>query len=351
MRFSIILTIFSCVIVIIIAAIFIYNLQPPDLPSQIFKENLGGQAQITLDIPEKLGFNEIVEKLSAQGLIRSERAFKIYALITGRAHRFKPGRYFLNPSILAPALTKILAAGPSEISVTIYPGMTLKEIDDRLSSLKIIEPGDLINFNASSLKNDYPWLPLFENNSSSFENNSRSALEGFLLPDTYYFFPATEVDLTIKKILDNFKLRASPFLNQGVNILKTIILASLLEKEIPDNGERRIAAGILEKRLSIGMALQVDATIIYAKCDGRFSGCPALTEEDYKINSAYNTYLSPGLPPTPISNPSLEAIKAAATPLKTDYWYYLSDPETKKTIFSKTLEEHNENRVKYYLDK
>lgn len=343
MRLSTILIISSCFIIGAIAIIFIYNLQPPT-PTD--------NQSVTLDIPEKLGFNEIVEKLSANGLIRSERAFKIYALISGRAHRFKPGRYFFPPtgesSPSASALIKILAAGPTEIPMTIYPGMTLKEIDDRLSSLKIIEPGDLTNFNTFSLKDDYPWLPLFEKNSrEAFENDSRDALEGFLLPDTYYFLPATEIDLTIKKILDNFELKALPFLNNDVNILNTLILASLLEKEIPNNNERKIAAGILKKRLSVGMALQIDATIIYAKCEGRFSGCPALTKEDYKINSAYNTYLEPGLPPAPISNPSLEAIKAAAAPLKTDYWYYLSDPETKKTIFSKTLDEHNKNRVKY----
>ncbi len=334
MRPHLILTIFSCSVIGIIAIIFIYNLQPP-----VFSSN----NQISIEIPQKSSFSEIAEKLNQSELIRSKTAFKIYSLLAGRAHLFKPGKYFFpsanESGLSAPELTKILVAGPKEIPIIIYPGMTLKEIDERLANSGIIQKNELLNFDANSLKNNYPWLP--------FKNNLKNTLEGFLLPDTYYFFPVTGPDLTIQKILDNFELRALPFLNGNVNILKTLTLASLLEKEIPDNNEKRIAAGILEKRLSVGMPLQIDATIIYIKCEGRFLNCPALSKEDYKIDSPYNTYLSKGLPIAPISNPSLETIKAAMKPIKTNYWYYLSDPKTKKTIFSETLDKHNQNRVKY----
>lgn len=330
MRLSVISIIFSVIVIGLIIGIFTRQLQPPShYPNNQTDE-------ISIEIPQKSSFSEIAEKLDQAGLIRSKTAFKIYSLLAGQAHRFKPGKYLISATDAAklstPKLTKILIAGPKEISIIIYPGMTLKEIDERLANSGIIKKNELISFNVDSLKNDYPWLP---------------SLEGFLLPDTYYFFPVTEPDLTIRKILDNFKLKALPFFNGNANMLKTLTLASLLEKEIPDNDEKRIAAGILKKRLSIGMPLQIDATVIYAKCEGRFLNCPALSKEDYKINSPYNTYLSPGLPAAPISNPSLETIKAAMEPLKTDYWYYLSDPETKKTIFSKTLDEHNQNKVKY----
>ncbi|MEE8131657.1 MAG: endolytic transglycosylase MltG [Candidatus Paceibacterota bacterium] len=351
MRLSTISIISSCIIIGIIAAIFIYQLQPPARiatqsvaggPSQSTNQLINQQTKVILDIPQKLSFAEITEKLSQSGLIRSKKVFKIYSLITGRAHRFKPGKYFFPPAgeagLSTPELTKILVAGPAEIPIIIYPGMTLKEIDERLTNSGIIQKNELINFNRDkfdNLKTRYSFL------------EGAKSLEGFLLPDTYYFFPVTEPDLTIQKILGNFKLKALPFFDNNANILKTLILASLLEKEIPDNNERQVAAGILEKRLSVGMALQVDATIVYIKCEGRFSNCPTLLKEDYKIDSPYNTYLEPGLPPTPISNPSLEAIKSAIEPIKTDYWYYLSDPETKRTIFSKTLEEHNKNKVKY----
>lgn len=149
--------------------------------------------------------------------------------------------------------------------------------------------------------------------------------------------------------MDNFKLKVLPFFENNPGLLKTVNLASLLEKEIPDYSERQIAAGILLKRLKAGMPLQVDAALVYIKCGGKFLNCPALKEEDYKIDLPYNTYLYGGLPKGPICNPGLGAIKAVLSPQQSDYWYYLSDPKTKKTIFSKTLDEHNRNRTKYLI--
>jgi UPF0755 protein len=294
------------------------------------------------------GLKEITAHLYSLGLIRSENAFKIYALISGKAGQLKPGRYDLNVNLAVPLIVKVLTAGPQEISVTIVPGATLREIDDKLTALGIIRKGALTNFDFKPLEEKYNFL------------DKALSLEGFLLPDTYYFLPESEIEVVIQKILDNFKQKAlvliSPEnpqseLTNNSDLLELLNLASLLEKEIPFNEEQRLAAGILEKRLKVGMPLQVDATIVYVKCSGRFLNCPPLQEEDYKIKSAYNTYLYPDLPPTPISNPGLDAIKAALSPIKSDYWYYLSDPETKRTIFSKTIDEHNQNRVKYLLNK
>lgn len=291
-----------------------------------------------LQITPGMGFNEITAELKSENLIGSEIIFKIYNLITGKINQLKPGTYILSTDISLIELAKILSAGPAEISVVVIPGMTVKEIDEKLSALSVIEPNVLLNFNVDSLKNDYPWL------------EKTKSLEGFILPDSYQFFLGSDAGLVLQKFLDNFERKALPFLKNSSNLLKTLNLASLLEKEIPDYREREIAAGILLKRLTVGMPLQIDATIIYVKCGGKFLNCPALKEEDYKIDSVYNTYLYGGLPLGPICNPDLEAIKAALYPQKSDYWYYLSDPKTKKTIFSKTLDEHNRNRVKYLLN-
>ncbi|NCO15254.1 hypothetical protein AUJ30_01390 [Candidatus Wolfebacteria bacterium CG1_02_39_135] len=282
-----------------------------------------------------MSFNEIADQLKAENFIRSKIIFEIYSLLTGKANQFKPGRYILTTNISIPKLVKVLTKGPEEISVMIAPGMTLKEIDDKLSLLNIIKPNDLVNLDIHFLKNEYPWL------------GETKILEGFLLPDTYRFFSDSDTNLVIHKFLDNFEIKALPFFKGSDNILDKLILASLLEKEIPDYEEKKIAAGILFKRLKTGIPLQVDASLVYAKCSGRFFGCPPLTEADYKIDSSYNTYLYPGLTETPIANPGLESIKSVLNPEKTDYWYYLSDPKTKKTVFSKTLDEHNKNRAKY----
>lgn len=288
-----------------------------------------------VEIKKGMGFNEVTEELKKKNFIQSEIIFKIYSLISGQARQFKVGRYILPANISIPRLVGVLTDGPSEVSITIVPGMTVREIDERLSALAIIEPNSLINFNIHSLRGDYFWI------------ERTSSLEGFLLPDTYNFLPGSESDLVVRKILDNFEAKALPLFEKNVNLLETIQLASLLEKEIPDYEEARLAAGILIKRLIVGIPLQVDAALIYSKCSGKFFDCPALQKADYKTDSPYNTYLYAGLPPTPISNPGLKAIKAALSPKNSDYWYYLSDPQTKKTIFSKTLDEHNKNRTKY----
>jgi len=173
------------------------------------------------------------------------------------------------------------------------------------------------------------------------------------MPDTYDFFAGADINSVVEVFLDNFQKKAEAagggllFSGKQGSILKIIILASILEKEVPDDSERRLVAGILNKRLSAGMPLQTDAVLVYENCGGRFLGCEKLERADYKTDSAYNVYTNRGLPPGPISNPTASAINSALNPEKSDYWYYLSNPRTKQTIFSATLDEHNENRAKY----
>ncbi|MEK7553248.1 MAG: endolytic transglycosylase MltG [Patescibacteria group bacterium] len=325
---------------------------------------------IIINIAKGAGFSEITDELYAAGLIRSKIVFKIYTLLNASAHRLQNGRYKFNSPVSIPELVNILKIGPRDVSVLIFPGMTFKEIDDKLLQENIIKAGDLINYgNFEELKNHYDFL------------SEAISLEGFLLPDTYNFRQDSDIDSVIGKFLDNFKNKAmaiingdlaesdgfrniwqigfvlakSQSLNGGVDkknsgVLRFITIASYLEKEVPNNDDRRIVAGIIEKRLKIGMPIQIDATILYNKCFGRFSGCPLLVKSDFKKDSPYNTYTRLGLTPTPIANPSLDAIKAAIEKKDSGYWFYLSDPKTKKTIFSENLEKHNINRAKYLLN-
>ncbi len=302
---------------------FIYELRP-----------VYGISKTEFKIAQGMGIREIAANLYSQNLIHSKTAFEIYGILTAKSRSLKPGEYILNGSISASDLIKIFSGGPEEISVIIRPGMTLKEIDNLLYSDGIIPENGLENYNLTNLKTEFSFL----------ENNN---LEGFLFPDTYKFFPASDPGDILKKLLKNFQQKAYPDLSQSKNPYQTLILASILEKEIIDPNEQKIAAGILEKRLKINMPLQVDSSVIYAVCRGKYSNCPPLSSSDYQTNSPFNTYKFKGLPPAPISNPGLQAIIAAANPQKSDYLYYLSDPKTKKTIFSRTLEEQNKNRVNY----
>ncbi len=302
-------------------SVFLYILGP----------NYGNQYPVEIDIKKGMGLGEIADILDEKKIIYSGSVFKIYGALTFKSYNLKPGKYVFEKPVSVRELFKIFINGPKEISVVIFPGATIKEVDERLSALGIIEKNSLLK-----QKNPY---------------QENLPLEGFLLPDTYYFLEGAGAEEAVEKIIDNFKDKALTMFDGKSKILRTLIMASLLEKEVPDYNDKRIVAGILEKRLASGIPFQVDATVVYVKCEGRFLNCPRIKKEDYKIDSPHNTYLYKGLPPTPISNPGIDSIKAALNPLDTDYWYYLSDPKTKKTIFSKNFNEHDFNRAKYLLNK
>jgi len=223
-----------------------------------------------------------------------------------------------------------------EIRFVIFEGQTVKEINKSLKEYNVLKEGD------------------------SFLNVDQN-LEGYLFPDTYYFYKNSSSAVILEKIFKNFYKKADPILSQdGENYDRNLIIASLIEKEVPSSDERRIVAGIILKRLEVGMPLQVDATLCYIKSyayslgqkadsgvDSEIESCYPITKKDKEVDSLYNTYLYKGIPPKPISNPGEDAIRAVFEAKSSPYWYYLSDPVTKKTIFSKTLEEHNINRRRY----
>jgi len=286
--------------------------------------------------------NQVAETLKTTGLIKSKFLFEFYGLLTGSAFLLQPGLHYISSAQSASEILDKLSSKPNEVSFTVLPGLTLKEVEERLVALKVISKGELVNFNPALLKKNYPFLA------------DAISLEGFIMPDTYNFFVNSDINKVVKIFLDNFQTKTKDLKDskgltflERKDILEKLVVASLLEKEIPDIIERKIAAGIIEKRLENNIPLQVDATIFYFKCEGKFLGCTNVVRDDYKQPSPFNTYLNKGLPPGPISNPSVGAIEAAINPVHSDYWYYLSDPKTKRTIFSATFEEHNKNRYKY----
>jgi UPF0755 protein len=171
-------------------------------------------------------------------------------------------------------------------------------------------------------------------------------IEGYLFPDTYEFFLDSTAAVVQQKFQDNFYAHLETIGTDipEDNLKKIIIVASLIEKEVRGLGEKRIVSGIFWKRLENGMPLQVDATICYIK---KTEPCLPISASDKEIDSQYNTYLYGGLPPGPICNPGADSILAAAQPVASPYWYYLSSDGGGETIFSKTLDEHRQNIIKY----
>jgi len=300
--------------------------------------NFEGEREFVITKGENV--NQISQNLYEQGLIKSKFAFKAYLYLRRLQGSVQAGTYILTPMDIID-LTKILIAGKvdNEISLRFIEGWTLDDIAEYLVKQKIINNKNdfLNNAQIDNFRSSYPFL----------EKSNSNSLEGFIFPDTYRVFKNASVKDIIIKTLDNFNKKLTPALKteikaRGKSLYDVLIMASILEKEVPNDDDRRLVAGILWKRLKAKMPLQVDSTLNYVTKGKN----PSLTKEELKIDSPYNTYKYRGLPPTPICNPGESAIRAAIYPKNSEYWYYLSTKDG-KTIFSKTLEEHNRAVEKY----
>ncbi len=326
--------------IIFYLAIFYYQLKP--LPAEAGLQN----QTVQFIVQKGDSFKEIAERLEEQGLIRSSKSFKVYLLIHGWANKLQPGVYQIAYGSDASTIAKTLVAGmPAEKTIIIPEGYTLLDIEKKLKKEEILGDGEsLLTLKISDFQKDYDFLK---------DAPPTATLEGFLFPDTYRFKINSPATLIAKRMLDNFQKILTPEIqtalqNTSLNFYQIITLASLIEGEIPVEEDRPVVSGILLKRLESQMPLQVDVTIVYIKCNIlQVENCRQLSSADFKIDSPYNTYQNLGLPPGPVNNPGQSAIKAALNPLENPYWYYLSDPKTGKTIFSKTLKEHNAARAQY----
>ncbi|MFH1461082.1 MAG: endolytic transglycosylase MltG [Patescibacteria group bacterium] len=269
------------------------------------------------------GLREIANNLDEAQLIRNKTLFVAYALYKGWAAQLKAGDYALSPNLTIGQIVRKIVAGEvisQDITITIPEGFTLKQIDARLAEAGLIESGQLL---------------------------AKPELEGYLFPDTYQFNRKADLDEMIVEMRDNFDRKLDQELvveirRQGKTIRQIVIMASLLEKEVPLYSDMRIVSGIFWKRIENDYPLQSCATIAYILGINKW----IYSTEDTEIDSLYNTYQNAGLPPGPICNPGLLAIKAAIYPVDTDYYFFLSTPDG-QTIFSRTFKEHQANKEKY----
>lgn len=297
-------------------------------------------------VEEKKGFLEISNMLEEKGVVKNSAIFKIYVLLSGKAGLLRSGVYDFFGKYSVVSLVNRLTRGPEDVAVVIPEGFTVYEIDRRFAELNLIPSGSLVELSQKpeEFSEKFVFLP----------KDNIVSLEGFLFPDTYRLSQDTNAGGIIEKMLSNFEEKVYKKIPQEIassprSLADLIKLASIIEKEVPGETDRKIVSGILWKRLESDMLLQVDVSVVYAwktlnpewKPQGH-----SLTLTDLKIKSLYNTYLYKGLPQGPISNPGWEAISAVINPENTDFWYYLSTKDG-ETIFSRTLEEHNSAVQKY----
>lgn len=329
---------FVLVGVILIAGILPYEIY---LPHAAF-----GNAK-SVEIVNGLGSRAIGSLLKKEGVIRSKWAFVAYVSLRGEASSLKPGTYVFTPLPIT-EIAKILIQGtPNERAITIPEGWSIKDISKYLKKEGFADLAQLENTAIVHADTPAGHSPIFQDKPTDHN------FEGYLFPDTYRIFKTASTQEIIVKMLENFDKKFSQELReetgrQHKKIFEIVTMASLIEKEVISDEDRALVSGILWKRIAIGIPLQVDATLIYVKqIAGAGTGISTkVSLADTKIKSPYNTYTHRGLPPGPIASPGLSAISAALYPKESPYLYYLSTPQG-KTIFSKTLEEHNQAKNKY----
>ena len=255
----------------------------------------------------------VASALVAAGYMRSKIVFDVIVEALGGGHHIVPGEYHFpsGESTFGIALQVVRGKyGIEQIKVTVPEGENVTQIAALLAD-KI--PGfDATTFIADAAPD-----------------------EGYLFPQTYFFYPDTTPAQAVAAMRAMFDTETAgiftPDALNGKSVADIVTMASLVEREASGDDDRATIAGILWKRISLGMRLEVDSTVDFAKATG---------------DDAYNTYEHGGLPPGPIANPGLQAIQAALNPTATDYLYYLHDKHG--TIhYAKTYAEHQANIAKY----
>ena len=250
-------------------------------------KSLAPQKEAIFTINKGEGSKDIALNLEKEGMVWWGQLFRAYVLTRGTANNIQAGTYRISPRMSLFTIAEKFASGDvAKEIVTIPEGFTSGQIHQKLKNI---------------IASDQAIL---------------AREEGYLFPDTYVIPYGLELNKVIELMKDNFNQKTA-----GLKITpQAMVMASILEKELKIKEDKEIASGLLWKRIRVGMPLQVDAFMW--------------------------TYQNRGLPEFPIANPGLDSIKAALSPKDSPYWYYLSTPEG-KTIFSKTLEEHNIAKAKY----
>lgn len=300
-----------------------------------------GQAPtVEVTVPRGASTAAIAGQLARAGVIRHPLAFLLYVRYRGLDGRLRAGTYALSPAMGLPQIVDLLVEGRVVAErVTVPEGYTVRQVIELLVRNGLADAAGL-RAALAERAGTWPYLP---------RTPLREPLEGYLFPDTYLFPrgapPATLVDAMLRRFEEAFRpewrARAAEL---GLTVHQVVTLASIVEREARLPEERPLIAAVYLNRLNRGMKLDADPTVLYAL--GRTSG--TLTRQDLEVDSPYNTYRYPGLPPGPIANPGAAAIEAVLYPADVDYLYFVARPDGRGGhAFARTLEEHLRNVRRY----
>ena len=283
----------------------------------------------TFVIPKGQAVGVIANRLQEAGLIKNALALRFIAKKDGLANKIQAGSFDLSPSMSTEEIAHELTQGTYDLWITIPEGWRREEIADSLAKQEL----------EAFSKEEFLSLTVGQ--------------EGKLFPDTYLVTRQISTDQLVRMLKQTFEKKIIKGLEKDFGASKyslnqVITMASIVEREAKGYEQMRRVAGVLWRRIEIGMALQVDASLQYVKGydSAQDSWWVTPTAEDKKLTSVYNTYKFPGLPPAPIANPGYDAIKATLNPIDNGDLFYIHD-QAGEAHFAQTLEQHNANVDKY----
>ena len=304
-----------CALGLIVLVSYLFVIQPPD---QFPVGDL-------VSIPEGTSLHDAAQILYDNGTIRSPLVFELLVSIEGSERSIHAGDYLFTQPLTIFGVAHAVAVGQyglAPVRISVPEGATAKEMSVLFASR--LQRFDAKQFLAAAQPD-----------------------EGYLFPDTYYFLPNATESVVLQAMRQNFDTHVvsiEPKIASSTHSLHDIvIMASIVEREASNSADRHVIAGVLWNRIAKGMPLQVDSPFWYSLGKGTFD----LTVQDLKNDSPYNTYVNKGLPPTAISNPSLDSLDAAADPTPNDYLYFLAD-RSGVTHFCKTYSCQLANKAKYF---
>ena len=283
----------------------------------------------------------VAAQLEASGLIPDTGAFINYLTYTGLDTSLQAGEFTLSPASTPVEIAHILQdATPSEVTLSILSGWRVEEIADTLPTSGLeITPQEFLTAarnpsNISDLHLEFP---------------PNGSLEGYFPPGSYRLPRETSPDQLVKILVGEFSAKLTPEVRDGINsqaldLHQVVTLASIVEREAVVGEEMPMIASVFLNRLAIGMPLEADSTTQYARgfnAEQNTWWTNPLSTRDLQFDSPYNTYLYPGLPPGPIANPILRALRAVAFPAQSPYYFFRATCDNSgKHTFSETFEEH-----------
>ena len=312
------------------------------LAAATFSYLSGGSGEgelVAFTVPDGVGASTLAEILAEEGIIRSAFAFKLRARFDDRAATIQAGDYELRKGMSVGAVLDALSTGPAapdSFRVLIREGLTVQQ------TLEAIAGAHNSPFTVEQLREALNGVALPEWVPAEDLPDAAEPFEGLLFPDTYDFRLDIDPQTLLARLVEQTdKVLASVPPPANLSPYQVLAMASLIEREARLREEQPRISAVMHNRLERGMQLQIDATVLYALGEHK----ERVLYEDLEIDSPWNTYRNPGLPPTPISGAGRAAIEAAANPAPEDYLYYVVvDPETGRHGFSRTLEEHNRLR-------